>query len=255
MADHAPVIYPLFAHRDSKDASKYTPPSTAKTSLYESESPLGAHSSTTSSRLSGSYEPSQVSSMVDELNSDLAQMRMGESATHTTNASHRPYLPELTLPSNMPPNQGRANPVHAPYSNFQPYANYWEVVGSPVIREHPGYSYGPIYTPTEQHHGMSTQPSFPSPVHYNSPPMAHAAAYPHPQMPRRASVGVYYNYEFGANVPLSPVSSYGYHHHHHTLSPPMVLMPPMTAQQYPASPPLVPAPATRQVRNLTIFDT
>jgi hypothetical protein len=248
MTDQSPINYPLFAQRDATDASKYTPPSTTKTSLYESESPLGAHSSTTSSRLSGSYEPSQVSSMVEELNSDLVQMQTSQSATHT---SQRPCLPELILPSNMPPNQGPANPIHAPYSNFQSYPNGWESVGSPMMRQHSGYSYGPIYPPTEQHHGMSAQPPFPSPVHYNSPQTAHQTPHPLPQMPRRASVGVYWNYEF-VNPPLSPGSPYGYHQH--TVSPSMVLMSPMQAQQYPASPPLVPAPATRQVRSLTIFN-
>lgn len=252
MTDPSPVIYPLFSQLDPKDTSKYTPPSPAKTSLYDSESPLGAHSSTTSSRLSGSYEPSQGSSMVDELNSDLAQMRMGEPVPHTPSAStqpSRPYLPELILPSNMGPNH-RPSPIHAPYSNFQ---TYFPMVSSPVIPEHPAYSYGPMYTPAEQpHHGLPQQPSFAAPMHFNSPPAAHAAPYPHPQMPRRASVGVYYNYEFGTNTPLSPVSPYGFHHP--TVSPPVLFMPPIQPQHYPASPPLGPAPATRQVRNLTRFD-
>lgn len=252
MAEPSPVIYPsLYAQRDNQDASKYsTPPSTAKTSLYESESPLGAHSSTTSSRLSGSYEPSQVSSIVDELNSDMAQMKMGESATthHPAHSSQRPYLPGLILPSNMPTpthHAHRPNTIHAPYSNFHSYPNYFPVAGSPVLREHPTYSYGPIFAATREP-VPAPQPSFPSPIHYNSPPPVHAAPY-HPDMPRRASVGVYYNYEFGASTPLSPVSPYGYHHH--TVSPPMVLMP-TPSQPYPASPPLMPAPATRQVRPL-----
>ena len=247
MSDQSPVNYPFFSQRDATDATKFTSPSTTKTSLYESESPLGAHSSTTSSRLSGSYEPSQVSSIMDELNSDLAQMQTNESATYTNNASQRPYLPQLILPSNMPPNQGHANPIHAPYSNFQSYPNSWGSVGSPMMRQPSGYPYGPIYTPTEQHHGMSAQPPFPAPVHYNSPPTAHSV--PHlQQMPRRTSFGVYSYYEYG-NPPLSPGSPYGYHQH--TVNPPMVLM---QAQQYPASPPLVPVPATRQVRSLTVFD-
>jgi hypothetical protein len=238
MSDQSSVNYPLFAQRDPTDAAKFTSPSTTKTSLYESESPLGAHSSTTSSRLSGSYEPSQVSSMMDELNSDLAQMRTNEPATYTNNASQRPYLPQLILPSNMPPNQGHANPVHAPYSNFQSY---------PMMRQ--GYSYGPIYTPTEQHHGMSAQQPFHSPVHYNSPQAVHSVPHAHQQMPRRESIGLYQYayYEYG-NTPLSPSSPYGYHQP--TVNPPLVMMP---AQQYPTSPPLIGAPATRQVRSLTIF--
>lgn len=230
-------LYPLFSQQQQHQDTKYsTPPSTAKTSLYESESPLGAHSSTTSSRLSGSYEPSQVSSIVDDLNSDMAQMKiMGDSAT---SSSQRPYLPGLVLPSNMPPS--RPNPIHATYNNFHSYPNYYPVAGSPVLREHPTYSYGPMFAAREQHH--HAQPSFPSPIHYTSPPPVHTA--PYQDVPRRASVGVYYNYEYGANAPLSPISPYGYHHG--VSSPPMMFMP--TPQPYPASPPLIPAPVTRQVR-------
>ena len=240
MADPS-VNYPLYSQQqDATAPSKYSSNSSPKPSLYESESPLVAHSSTSSSRLSGSYEPSQVSSMVDDLNSELAQMRMNESTSAMTGNNNKPYLPGLILPTSNRPGP----PVHAPYTNYHSYPNYFPVpAGSPVLREHPTYSYGPIFATREQHpHHVS----FPSPIHYNSPapPPIHYNSPPAPDMPRRASVGVYYNYEYGTNTPLSPVSPYGFH----MSSPPMMYMPTPQPQPYPASPPLVPLSATRQAR-------
>jgi len=233
-----------YRHADNLDIAKYSPPSTANASTYEFDSPLAAHSSTTaSSRISGSYEPSQVSSYMEE---HMAQMQLNDSPQlqqqHQHPQPHRPQLSHLILPSNMniPTSHARPSTVHAPYSNYhQTYPSYY--VGSPVLQEHPSYLYSPVHATSEHHHVVpAARPMyFSTPI---SPPPLTSATYPHPQIARRASFGVYYSYDYPSAAALqSPTTPYAYP------QPASVMyMPPTPTQQYPSQ--VSPAPITnRQV--------
>jgi hypothetical protein len=234
-----------YRHPDNVDIAKYSPPSTTNASAYESDSPLAAHSSTTaSSRLSGSYEPSQVGSYMEE---HMAQMQLNDSPhlqqQHPQHPHpHRPQLPNLILPSNMnmATSHARPNTVHAPYTNYHQttYPSYY--VGSPVLQEHPSYPYSPIHATPEHHHVVpAARPMyFSAPI---SPPPLPSATYPHPQIARRASFGVYY-YDFpSATAMQSPTTPYAY-----PQPAPMMYMPPTPTQQYPTQVSPAPIP-NRQV--------
>lgn len=237
-----------YRHADNLDISKYSPASTANASAYESESPLAAHSSTTaSSRLSGSYEPSQVGSYMEEQSAHM----QGTDSLHQQ--PQRPQLSHLIMPSptmNVATSHARPNAIHAPYTNYHAYPNYY--VGSPVVQEH-AYSYSPVHATPEQHHAAAAgRPMyFPTPI---SPPPLPAATYPHPQMSRRTSFGVYYSYDYPHGTALqSPTTPYAY-----PQSSSMMYMPPTPTQHQHISPPPITTTATthtnmhRQVRSFFI---
>lgn len=242
------------------DLAKYTTtnsPASAPQSVYGSESPLAATASTTtasSSRLSGSYEPSQVGSYMEDMSAQMAHLAVGESPlpqpVHPQSQQQQqqqqpqqqpqqpqphPQRPQLSHIITSPTNTGRPTSIHAPYSNFHSYPNYYPA--SPVVRDHPQYPYSP-----EQHQAVPT-PYFPTPLSPPPPPpQVQPAAY-HPQMVRRPSYGGYYTYEYAPTPPVqSPVTPYAY-------GPPssMVFIPPSTpTQAYPTQ--ASPQPGARQVR-------
>ncbi|KAG9045032.1 mRNA binding protein puf3 [Serendipita sp. 407] len=244
MADSSSYsMFPLYGRHDAPELAKYSPVSTGKASVYETESPLAAHSSTStsaSSRLSGSYEPSQVESIIDEMGESFAKLQVNNPVAHNNNphigsapapTSQRPHVPHLILSSttsNFP--QARMGAVQAPYGP-QPPHSYYAVTTSPVLQDHPAYSYPSIHANIQ--HRMVPAASYASPVMY-SPPPVHAA--PYHQMTRRPSISVYHPYDYGGMH--SPISPYGYHHPVNPFS----YGPPTSPQHYPPQPAVMSPP-------------
>ncbi|KAG8786827.1 mRNA binding protein puf3 [Serendipita sp. 397] len=244
MADSSSYsMFPLYGRHDAPELAKYSPVSTGKASVYETESPLAAHSSTStsaSSRLSGSYEPSQVESIIDEMGESFAKLQVNNPVAHNNNphigsapapTSQRPHVPHLILSSttsNFP--QARMGAVQAPYGP-QPPHSYYAVATSPVLQDHPAYSYPSIHANIQ--HRMVPAASYASPVMY-SPPPVHAA--PYHQMTRRPSISVYHPYDYGGMH--SPISPYGYHHPVNPFS----YGPPTSPQHYPPQPAVMSPP-------------
>ncbi|CAG8590302.1 540_t:CDS:2 [Acaulospora colombiana] len=223
-----------------------------------SGSPLAAHSSVTtasSSRMShASYESSQRGSVGgdDREVGALGQIPWGPGspsmhaavppsatttvATTTTSyvqsAAHpqRPYVPPLNLQPHMlslsSPVAAPGDAIHAPYSNYQSYpgsevGSYaYYPIASPVLSEHPQYTYPGHQHPAVEHQNQQIAPL---PSSYGSPPMmyssplsphAQTAVYAHAhQMARRPSLGMFYPYDYTPPTPpmQSPIAPYSYH--------------------------------------------
>lgn len=201
-------IFPLYQQPrfDILDRAKYSPPSPTKTSAFGSDSsPLPTHSTTTSSRLSGSYEPSQVGSVIEDNLSRVDNSAMPH---------QRPIVPPLQMPSQS--NQSHLPALQSPYHSFQghhPYGSYYHPAVSPPPQHYasfPAYPYSPPLRPVqEQFHAVATPP-YASPVLYNaaplqSPPLMHVQRRP------SYSGGLFLADYSNSTVPTSPISPFSYY--------------------------------------------
>lgn len=152
--------------------------------------------------------------------------------SHIQSVPHpqRPYVPPLNLQPHMlslsSPVAAPGDAIHAPYSNYQSYGGSevgsyaYYPIASPVLSEHPQYTYPGHQHPAveHQHQQMAPHPSSygSPPMMYSSPlsPHAQTAVYAHAhQMARRPSLGMFYPYDYTPPTPpmQSPITSYSYH--------------------------------------------